>query len=152
MSSIKSNRALSPARMVRERREQEQKQPNTSAPVPQGSVTVPNGSAQVPNLVPAVSEEQEQQALERSGGRATMLELFKGKPGAGHVVSIHGINASPETMDDLHERAAADRDPSSAVTRNARARFQSNVVADQSMQICISEFEDRSILQTSDTC
>jgi dienelactone hydrolase len=107
MSEVR-NRALSPARFIRKRREQEQNQPNSSAPVPSGSTSVPTASNPVPNLVAPVTEEEEQEALDKNGGRATMLDLFKGKPGKGHVVSIHGINASPETMDGLHESAAAE--------------------------------------------
>jgi len=43
-------------------------------------------------------------------------------------------------------RAAADSDPSSAVTRKARTRFQSKVTEDQSMHFCISEIEYTSIM------
>jgi hypothetical protein len=38
-------------------------------------------------------------------------------------------------------RAAADKEPSSAVTKKARARFQSNFIEFQSIQICILKIE-----------
>jgi hypothetical protein len=85
--------------------------PTPSAPVPTGSAPVPTGSASVPTAppskVPEISEKQEEEALEKNDGKATLTSVFKGTPGKGHRITVHGINAAPETMDPIHEDAAS---------------------------------------------
>lgn len=56
----------------------------------------------------AITEEHEASILRGAHGRGVLVELSPGALGATTLVTIHGINAAPDTIQPLHERAQHD--------------------------------------------
>jgi triacylglycerol esterase/lipase EstA (alpha/beta hydrolase family) len=55
--------------------------------------------------VPSVNEESERGILKANGGEARLVQLSKGRA-RGNVVTVHGINASPDSVKSLSQNSA----------------------------------------------
>lgn len=57
-----------------------------------------------------IDEAHETSILQGAKGRGVLVELSPGKVGGATLVTIHGINAAPDTIQPLHDRALHDGD------------------------------------------
>ena len=57
----------------------------------------------------APNERQERELVRNNGGKGCLVELQSGKPGRGAVVTVHGINGSPETVEPLTANVPKDK-------------------------------------------